>query len=153
MTLIALTVMGVVLVSASCSSAATTNSSSQNTSQTTAGKTGYQIKFFQGDKQIASLGLTELHSLNSVTLTMAGKSETGPTLPSVLQLAGINDYSTILVSGMLKGRLATGELTLNKSDVTGEVILSYNNQGKTKLCGVKIPDSNWIIDVSEIRAH
>jgi hypothetical protein len=135
----------------SCSSAP--NTSSSNTTQTAANNTGYQIKLFQNDQQVASLGLTELHTLPDVTLTMSGKSEVGPTLSSVLELAGIKNFSDIKVSGMLKGRLATGELTLKQSDITGEVILSYNNQGKTKLCGVRIPDTSWIIDVVEIRAE
>jgi hypothetical protein len=135
----------------SCTSAPNTSSSSNT--QTTTNNAGYQIKFFQNDNQVASLGLTELHTLTDVTLNIAGKSEVGPTLSSVLKLAGIKGFSTIKVSGMLKGRLATGELTLKQSDITGEVILSYNNQGKTKLCGVQIPDSSWIIDVAEIKAE
>ena len=135
----------------SCSSAPNTTLSGN--AQTTTNDTGYQIKFFLNDNHVASLGLTELHTLPDVTLTMAGKSETGPTLSSVLELAGIKEFSDVKVSGMLKGRLATGELTLKQSEVTDEVILSYNNQGKTKLCGVQIPDTSWIIDVVEIRAE
>jgi hypothetical protein len=135
----------------SCTSAPNTTSSGN--AQTTPTSAGYQIKFFLNNNQVAALGLTELHSLPDVTLTMAGKSETGPTLSSVLVLAGITDFSDIKVSGMLKGRLATGELILKQSEVTNEVILSYNNQGKTKLCGVKIPDTSWIIDVAEIHAE
>ena len=135
----------------SCSSALKTSSS--NNTQITANDTSYQIKFFLKDQQVAALGLTELHTLPDVTLTIAGKSEVGPTLSSVLALAGIKDFSDIKVSGMLKGRLATGELILKQSDITDEVILSYNNQGKTKLCGAQIPDSSWIIDVAEIHAE
>jgi hypothetical protein len=133
----------------SCASAPDPRLSSNGT-QTAA---GYRIKFYQKEKEVASLGLTDLHTLPEVTFTMSGKSETGPALLSVLKLAGIKDFSTIKVTGMLKGRLATGELTLNSGDVTGQVILSFNNQGKTKLCGTQIPDSNWIIDVAEIRAE
>jgi hypothetical protein len=134
-----------------CAATSKTGSPSGNTQTTYS--SDYQIKFFLKNQQVASLGLTELHSLPQVTLTIAGKSEIGPTFTSVLELAGIKDYSSVLVSGMLKGRLATGELTLKHSDITGEVILSYNNQGKTKLCGMQIPDTNWIIDVAEIKVQ
>ena len=113
----------------------------------------YKINFFLKDQKVAVLGLTDLHRLSNVTLQMAGKNETGVTLPSVLELAGISNYSEVQIKGMLKGRLATGQLTLKLGDITNEVLLSYNNQGKTKLCGTKIPDSNWIIDVAEIRAQ
>jgi hypothetical protein len=114
---------------------------------------GYQIKFFLKDKQVTSLGLADMQKLPVSTLSISGSTETGPTLKSVLDLAGITDFSSIKISGMLKGRLATGELTLSKADITDDVILDFNNQGKTKLCGSNIPDSNWIIDVAEIRAQ
>ena len=137
----------------SCTSNTGTTSSSGDETQTTTYSTGYQIKFFIKDRQAASLGLNELHRLPDVTLTIAGKSEIGPTLSSVLKLAGINDFSSIVVSGMLKGRIMTGELTLKSSEINDNIILSYNNQGKTKLCGTQIPDTNWIIDVAEIKAE
>jgi hypothetical protein len=123
-----------------------------NNTVTTSTETGYHIHFFRNGQQVASLGLDELHSLPEVKLVIAGKDsdETGPTLSSVLALAGIKDYSKIKVDGMLKGRIATGELTLNKSEITDEVMFDFNNQGKTKLCGSKIHEANWIIDVTEI---
>jgi hypothetical protein len=120
---------------------------SGDNSTTTSTETGYHIHFFQNGQQV--------DSLPEVTLVIAGKDsdETGPTLSSVLALAGIKDYSKIKVDGMLKGRIATGELTLNKSEITDEVMFDFNNQGKTKLCGSKIPEANWIIDVAEIYAE
>jgi hypothetical protein len=128
-------------------------STSVNGPQTTTDTSTYQIEFLENNQQVDSVSLAQLHALPSVTLTLDGKSEVGPTLSSVLELAGIKDFSQITVSGMLKGRLATGQLTLKSSDITDQVILSYNNVGKTKLCGTQIPDSNWIIDVAEIDAQ
>ena len=136
-----------------CTSKTSTTSASGAETQTASYSTDYQIKFSVNGKQVASLGLNELHTLPDVTITAAGKTEIGPTLSSVLKLAGIKNYSGILISGMLKGRLATGELTLKPADITDTVILSYNNQGKVKLCGTNIPDTNWIIDVAEIKAQ
>jgi hypothetical protein len=133
------------------------NKTSESTNVTGSSSTiesGYQIKVFDQDKQVASLGLEELHSLPEVIIEMGGDTpETGPTLLSVLELAEIEEYSKIIVSGMTKGRLATAEITLQRSEITPDVILDFNNQGKTKLCGKQIPDSNWIIDVTEIRAE
>ncbi len=131
-----------------------TSAPSASTNVTSANETGYQIKFFLKGQQVASLGITELHSLPEVAIEMGGDTpETGPTLQSVLDLAGIKEYSKVTVSGMLKGRIATGELALQRSEITNDVILDFNNQGKTKLCGKQIPESNWIIDVAEIRAE
>jgi ABC-type Fe3+-hydroxamate transport system substrate-binding protein len=136
----------------SCASKSNT-STSVNSPETTTDTSSYQIEILDNNQQVASVSLAQLHALPSVTLTLDGKSEVGPTLSSVLELAGIKDFSQITVSGMLKGRLATGQLTLKPSDITAEVILSYNNMGKTKLCGTQIPDSNWIIDVAEIETQ
>ena len=136
----------------SCATKSSTSTSANGT-QTTTDTSSYQIEILDNNQQVASVSLAQLHALPSVTLTLDGKSEVGPTLSSVLELAGIKDFSQITVSGMLKGRLATGQLTLKPSDITDQVILSYNNVGKTKLCGTQIPDSNWIIDVAEIEAQ
>jgi len=136
----------------SCASKSNT-STSTNSPQTATDTSSYHIEILNDNQQVTSVSLAQLHALPSVTLTLDGKSEVGPTLSSVLELAGIKDFSQITVSGMLKGRLATGQLTLQPSDITDEVILSYNNAGKTKLCGTQIPDSNWIIDVAEIDAQ
>lgn len=125
-----------------------------NTTITSSGDSdGYQIKVLMNGNQMASLGLSELRSLPEVTLDISGNNEQGPTLMSVLEMAGVKDFSKVTVSGMLKGRVATGELTLNQSDINNEVIISFNKQGKTKLCGTQIPDSNWIIDVAEIQVE
>jgi hypothetical protein len=131
-----------------------TGSSETASGTTQTAETAYHIDFLSNGQQVVSLGLTELQSLPEVTIDMGGGSpETGPTLQSVLALAGIKDYSSVTIVGMTKGRLATAELTLKQAEVTVDVILDFNNQGKTKLCGKEIPDANWVIDVTEIRAE
>jgi hypothetical protein len=112
---------------------------------------GYSIKILSGSKQIASLSLSELQSLPKVSLTAYGKSEEGPTLPSVLELAGVEEYTKVTVIGMVRGRIASAELTLTRSEITDEVILDFSNRGTCKLAGATIPDDNWIIDVEEMR--
>ena len=101
----------------SCASKSSTSTSANGT-QTTTDTSSYQIEILDNNQQVASVSLAQLHALPSVTLTLDGKSEVGPTLSSVLELAGIKDFSQITVSGMLKGRLATGQLTLKPSDIT-----------------------------------
>jgi hypothetical protein len=111
----------------------------------------YSIKIISEGEQVTSLNLTKLQSLPTVSLSAFGKSEEGPTLLSVLKLAGINEFSKVTVIGMVRGRIATGELTLTRSEITDEVILDFTNRGTTKLAGAQIPEDNWIIDVTEIR--
>jgi hypothetical protein len=111
----------------------------------------YAIKVFRNNKQIASLDIAKLQTLPKIPLTASGKSEEGPTLLSALELAGIKDFNKITVSGMIRGRIATTELTLTRAEVTPDVILDFSNRGTAKLAGDSIPFDNWVIDVSEIR--
>lgn len=137
-------------VGAGCSAKAVTGSSHTPTAIATTEETGYRIKVMQNGKQIALLSLTQLQTLPAVTFSAYQRTETGPTLLSVLKLAGIDSFSKITISGMLRGRVATGELTLARNEVTDEVILDFSNQGTAKLAGSEIPFDNWIIDVSEM---
>jgi hypothetical protein len=117
------------------------------------GEAGYHIKFFLKDKQVASLGITELQTLPKVSLSAFSVSEEGPTLLSVLELAGIKEFTKVQITGMVRGRIASAQLTLNRDEITPEVILDFTNRGTAKLAGAKIPQDNWVIDVSEIRAE
>jgi hypothetical protein len=128
--------------------------SSQSTAISTVSTSGYKIKIFSKNQLITSLGIEELQSLPQVSVEVGSDTPTnGPTLQSVLDKAGIKEFTQVTIAGMSKGRIATAETTLQKADITLEVVLDFNKQGKTKLCGIRIPQDQWVIDVSEIRAE
>ena len=110
----------------------------------------YAIVFIQGDKQLAALTIEDIKKLPQVAVTLEGKSESGPTFLSALSAAGVKDFNEVTVKGMTKGRIATAELTLKMAEINDKVILDISNQGTTKLAGENIPESKWIIDVSEV---
>lgn len=118
----------------------------------TGGDEEYSIQVSAGG-QVVSVTLTDLQSLPEVTVEGSGKTQTGPTLLSVLDYAGVTEFSKVTVAGLSKGRVATAELELDSDEITEEVVLDFNNQGKTKLAGPDIPEDSWIIDVEEIRAE
>ena len=122
-----------------CSNGTTNNSS-----------TGYTIKIFSNDTQIASLSLDDLLNLPQVNISAAGRTEEGPTLLSALALAGVGNFSQLTATGMTQGRIAEAELTLTRSEIDDEVILDITNQGTAKLCGPDIEFANWIRDVDEL---
>jgi hypothetical protein len=128
--------------------------SSQSTTISTVSSSGYKIKIFSENQLITSLGIEELQSLPQVSVDVGSDTPAnGPTLQSVLEKAGTKEFTEVTVIGMSKGRIATAETTLQKADITPEVVLDFNKQGKTKLCGIRILQDKWIIDVSEIRAE
>jgi hypothetical protein len=110
----------------------------------------YTIKVFSNDEQIASLSLDDVLKLQQVAETADGKEQEGPTLLSVLELAGVREFSEVKVEGLTKGRIASAELILSKGQITDRVILDRTNKGTTKLCSPDIAANNWIIDVDKL---
>jgi len=123
----------------------------KSTSGTT--EPGYLVKVTVKGAPAASLTIAQLQDLPKVSLDAYGKSEEGPTLLSALDLAGVKDFSKITISGLMKGRVASAELTLTRDQVTGTVILDFTNRGTVKLAGADIPEDNWIIDVTELKVE
>jgi hypothetical protein len=111
---------------------------------------GYFVAVIINNTMIAALTRADLEKLEKVSVMASGIPQNGPTLPSVLQKAGITDFSELTAYGMTRGRLASAELTLKKDQVDASVVLDLNNRGKCKLCGVNIPQDNWIIDLEKL---
>jgi hypothetical protein len=158
-----LTVLILIVLAAGCSSSPSSTPASTSTSSTpavsstktptsTPSATGdqYSIAVFSGDNQLAKLKIEDIKSLPQVSVTADGKAQNGPTLLSVLGLAGIKDFSTVTAYGYTKGRVATAELTLNKSQIDNQVVMDISNQGTAKLAGPNIPGNSWIIDVNKL---
>ena len=110
----------------------------------------YSIQIFMNDKQIASFTVNDLSKLPQVKTNVTGTDEQGPTLLSVLALAGIKDFSEVTIYGFTRGRVATAELTLKKAEVTDNIILALVARGTAKLTGPDIGDKKSIIDVSKL---
>ncbi len=136
---------------AGCSQGAP-NAAATNTpgSSTTSSGNVYSIAIVLNGEQIASFTKDDLLKLEQVSIEAGGIEQSGPTLLSVLQLAGISDFNEVTAYGLTKGRLATAELTLQKSQIDENVVLDMTNRDTCKLCGINIPQDNWIIDVNKL---
>ena len=136
----------------SSSTAATTLSatSTPSASTTTSTSSQYSIAVIFNDKQIATLTVADLAKLPQVKSNIAGTDENGPTFLSVLNSIGIQDFTEVTVSGFTKGRVATADLTLKKSDITDNVMLALVSRGTAKLTGTDIGANQAIIDVNKI---
>jgi hypothetical protein len=145
--------LSIFIFTAGCSGTATTSStsSSSTVASTTADTGDYRINIVYHGESFTALSLAQLQTLPKISLNAFNKSEEGPTLLSALELAGVKDFTALTVIGMLRGRIASGELTLMRNEITNEVILDFSNHGTAKLAGPNIPEDNWIIDVSEMR--
>lgn len=110
----------------------------------------YAIKVFSNDTQIASLSFDDLLQLPQVTVSAGGKEQEGPPLLSLLDLAGVGEFSEVTVIGLTRGRIASAQLVLKEDQINDEVILDISNKGTAKLCGPNIDANEWIIDVSKL---
>jgi hypothetical protein len=74
----------------------------------------------------------------------------GPTLQSVLSLAGVSVTRQVKLVGMNMGRQASAELVLPVDRITDRVILDFTKQGTVKLSSQDIPRDQWVLDISRI---
>jgi len=147
---VAVVLVMLAVFAAGCSS---DSSGTEDGNNDSSGPQEYSIEIIQNGQHVTDVTLSQLHTLPEVSFTAIEKTQTGPTLLSVLQFAGITEFSKVTVSGLSKGRVATAEKELNRTDIDDQVILEFNNQGKTKLAAPSIPDSDWIIDVEAIEVE
>jgi hypothetical protein len=112
--------------------------------------TGYTIKVFLNDTQIASLSLNDLLALPQVNVSAADRAQQGPTLLSALASIGVTNFSRITATGMTQGRIAEAVLILNRNEIDDEVLLDITNSGTSKLCGPNISFASWIRDINKL---
>jgi len=105
---------------------------------------GYAIDIYLNDLQLGSVNLHDLQGLKQVSFDASGKTETGPTLSSVLGLETINKFNSVTVYGV------SAQLTLQKVQVNNNVILGITDQGKVDLAELDTPSNTWIAGVTKI---
>lgn len=89
--------------------------------------------------------MADLKNLPQVT---DSSQETGPTLLSVLNSVGARDFTQVTINGYSQGRTSTATTTLQKAQITDNVMLALVTRGTAKLTGSDV--SIQIIDVSQI---
>ncbi len=112
--------------------------------------TGYFISVTYNGNRVAALTFDSLGKMEQISARNQEHDSTGPRLTAVLKFAGINDFSEVKISGVNRGRVATAEITLKKSQVNDTTILDMTNRGTTKLTDSVIPFESWIFDVTDI---
>jgi outer membrane receptor protein involved in Fe transport len=128
-------------VTTSPSTVTTTTTMSATTTTTAA---VYSIAVSKNGQTIATLTLADLQKLTQVT----SGGETGPTLLSVLNSVGVTDFTQLTINGFTQGRTATAATTLQKAQVTNNVMLALVTRGTAKLTGSDV--TTQIIDVNQI---
>lgn len=155
LTILIVSLILAVMSAAGCSSntiSGNSNASSpgDQTPASTASSSTYSIKVFSGNNELTTLKLADLLKLPQISVTADGKQQSGPSLLSVLESVGIKGFSSVSAYGYNQGRLATAELTLNKSQINQQIVLDISKRNTAKLAGPDIPNNSWIIDVNKL---
>ncbi len=103
------------------------------------------IVVFKG-KTVASFGFADLQALPRTGV----EGQEGPTLLSVLDNAGIKEFSKVTVKGMGPGRTGPAKAELSRDQLSKSLILDFTKQGTVKLAGDSLPRESWVIDVTQI---
>jgi|GEM_PF-4153083 len=98
------------------------------------------------DKQPYKLvTMKEIKTMPVESFIKDGKVESGPSITTLLQFAGIQTYSKIEVMNKAYELVEfTSEQNLN------QLILDITNRGNVKLASEFIPKKNWIKDITTI---
>lgn len=88
--------------------------------------------------------LDALKTLPLAQVTAEGKVEEGPYLIDVLALAGVTEFTEVILTG------SANLVTLTFDQVDENTILDFNNHGTLKLSSTYIPKAEWTKDVAEI---
>ena len=103
----------------------------------------YSIEVSLKGQTVKSLGLADLKKLEAKTFG----DDQGPTLLSVLKLAGVQEFNKVTVVGLHRGRKGALAITFARDEVTDRLILDFTNQGTVKLTAPDIPPELRVIDV------
>ncbi|TDB36969.1 MAG: hypothetical protein D9V44_10740 [Actinobacteria bacterium] len=111
-------------------------------------KDRYEVRVSDGTRVLASYTVGELQSLGAVKIVALGKTEQGPSLIRVLEDAGVNDFSRVVIRGA--GVRDAGSIVLTRDQVDGDVIFDIANRGTVKIVSPEMAWDERVRDVTEI---
>ena len=131
----------ITLIFSACSTSATAVPTEAQ-AQPAASNALFQI--VKADGTTFDVTLDAIKALPLATLQAEGKVEEGPYLKDVLALAGVTEFTEVLLTG------SSSPVTLTFEQVDENTILDFNNHGTMKLSSTYIPKADWTKDVALI---
>ena len=99
----------------------------------------FQVATANGEP--VSFTVEQVKALPQVTIEVDGKTEEGPALLTVLEKAGVGDYSSVTLQGV------DLSITLNADEITDEVILDITNRDTVKFASPTVSKQEWPKDI------
>jgi len=111
----------------------------------------YSIAVVRDGKTLSTFTVPQLEALGMQRAKMQGKWEQGPSVRSVLEAAGVDEFSSLRFVGM--AIRDEGELTLAREEVGAGVLLDIALRGTAKVCGPNIPQADRVRDLIRIEVE
>jgi hypothetical protein len=111
----------------------------------------YRLRVIRDERTLRSYSVSDLERLGAHRVFMQDQWEEGPRLLDALKEAGVTSFEQVRVVGL--GVRDDGELTLDRSDIDGEVLLDIAKRGTAKVCGPQIPYEERVRDVVELHVR
>ena len=111
----------------------------------------YSVAVRQGGTTLKTYDLAALRALPQSRVVIDGKEQTGPSLATLLEDAGVRSYDAVLVKGA--GLRDKGSLTLTPDQVRQRVQIDFSDRGTVKVCGPDLYHAEWVRDVLTIDAR
>jgi hypothetical protein len=105
-------------------------------------KNPYGLMVVQNQQPIKTFTIEMIQKLPAKSFIMDGKLESGPTVASLLENAGIKDFVEISIKN------GSGESFQTKTPE--KFILDITNRGTVKLASEELSKEKWLKDVTEI---
>ena len=111
----------------------------------------YSVSIVRDEDVIRVFDVAELKALKARTIKMQGEVQEGPPLLDVLKAAGVDEFSSLAVSGT--GLKDSGRIVLSADEVDRDVLLDFSNRVTMKICGPDILWENRVRDVTRIEVR
>jgi hypothetical protein len=110
---------------------------------------GYSVAVVRDGKVLARLTLADLRALPQAHVVIDEKEQDGPLVTDVLDKAAAGPVATVTVVGA--GLRDSGKLRVGDKAVIDSLVIDFSDRGTVKVCSPKLPWSEWVRDVTEIR--
>lgn len=108
----------------------------------------YSVAVTQNGSLLKRFTVADLRALPGATVTIDGKEQDGPSVPTVLAAADAAAYTTLSVKGI--GVRDSGHLTLESARVNDRLLFDFSDRGTVKICSPDLEWNQWVRDVVEI---
>ena len=111
----------------------------------------YTVSVVRDEDVIHVFDLAALKVMKARKIEMQGEIQKGPPLLDVLKAAGVDEFSSLTITGT--GVRDSGRIVLDADEVDRDVLLDFSNRGTVKVCGPDILWENRVRDVMRIEVR